>query len=104
MSRTPKDLKGKVILFSVRSEPKGARSRLSGDRLGKVIKVEDGPRKGFTGVTVLYPPPTTVCPCPDPACPHKIDSASVKVRLGRDEIREVRWFGKLRDLGEWLAA
>mgnify|MGYP003651453916 CR=1 FL=1 len=104
MSRTPSEIKGKVILFSVRSDAKGAKSRLSGGRLGKVIKVDAGPRKGFAGVTVLYPVPTTDCPCPDPSCPHKIETVSVKVRLRREEISEVKWFGKLRDLGEWLAA
>jgi len=102
--RTPKDLKGKTISFQVKHTTTGSRARWTGARTGKVVHVDQGPRKGFVGVTVLTPPPSKSCPCPDPKCSAENNTLPSRLKIERSEIVDVLWFGKLRPLDDWLTS
>ena len=86
--RTPEDLKGKVISFFILAT-KGRKAAHGGFRMGTVLKVDNGPRKGWRGVTVLY-------------------ADNTRLRLDVKEITltnhptGVFWFGKTRHLNEWM--
>lgn len=95
--RTPEDLIGKRVCFYVLAA-KGRKGAYGGFRTGEVVSVDNGPRKGFRGVTVMYPQ-------------KKVDRYSVPVRLNitlqeltmpNMTCTGVLWFGKLRPLIEWL--
>ena len=100
MTKAPKDLIGKDVVFFINGETRGRKGLYHGTRKGRVVKVDTGPRKGFTGVTVLYPPPHKELP----------DLNRVKLKITKEELcvtnhpSGVVWFGKLRPLMEWLTS
>ncbi len=86
--RTPEDLKGKTVSFFVLAT-KGRKAAYGGFRMGKVVKVDNGPRKGWRGVTVLTANNTRL-------------NIDVKELTLTNQPTGIFWFGKIRHLNEWL--
>ena len=99
MTRSPEDLIGKTVSFHVLATT-GNKSRYSGSRQGKVVRVDNGPRKGFIGATILTPAPG------NGKLTQYIEPKRIRVTIeelsATNHPTGVLWFGKLRPLAEWL--
>ncbi len=97
-TRTPEDLKGKLVSFFINGDGRGRKAAYAGSRMGKVVAVDIGPRKGWVGVTVLHPAPSKRFPG---LTPVKL-KITVKELTVTNHTTGVLWFGKVRHLSEWL--
>ena len=95
--RTPEDLIGKKVNFFI-LDSKGKKGRYYGSRSGTVVAVDNGPRKGFRGVTVMTPSKKAT---------RYITPIRLKVTLQELSMTNhptgVVWYKRLVHLNKWLA-